>query len=262
MTTAIDDLLVQSLLLRHPRVPGDVVPYEEEYDDEAPTADAPGDPCAARSLDALCEAALLHCTPDGLADFVTDQLPEPPVAWTLGCALHLAGLQSGARFWWQYAAGAGDRAAAYSLHLHHLAQGDPHAAALWRAQASAEDDLIGTDTDTATVLRVLSRLTEQAAPRPHTPAATAVMDFVRTAVAIGYDRHPGFEIPLPGPDFAVHLEIIAAATSAPRRRPPTRRRPLPNRPARTRPAPEPTLERLTVEVTSEDGTRLRYHLVQ
>ncbi|WP_416969494.1 hypothetical protein [Streptomyces sp. 4F14] len=290
MTTAIDDLLVQSLLLRDPRVPSDVVPYEEEYDDEATPAPAPADPAAARSLDTLCEAALLHCTPDRLADFVTDQLPEPPVAWTLGCALHLAGLESGARFWWQYAAGAGDCAAAYSLHLHHLADGDPHAAALWRAQACADGDLLTADTDTVTVLRILSRLTEQAAPRAHTPAAIAVMEFVRTAVAIGYDRHPGFEIPLPGPDFAVHLEIIAAATSAPRRRPAARRRPLPNRPtARTRPALESTLERLMVEVTSEDGasaftafkevvagcwpgrfrlktddsgTRLRYYLVQ
>ncbi|MET8976835.1 hypothetical protein ABZX85_14570 [Streptomyces sp. NPDC004539] len=255
MTTALDDLLVQSLLLRAPRVPSDVVPYEEEYDAEVRAAESPGDRRAARALDTLCEAALLHCTLDRLTDFVTDQLPEPPVAWTLGCALHLAGLESGARFWWQYAAGAGDPAAAHSLHLHHLAHGDPHAAAFWRAQACDDEggDLPAADTDTATVLRVLSSLTEQAPPRPHTPVAVAVIDFVRRAVAIGYDRHPGFEIPLPGPDFAVHLEIIAAATSAPRR-PVNRRRPLPNRPtAGTRPTAHPTLERLVVEVTSEDG---------
>ncbi|QNP68737.1 hypothetical protein IAG44_04195 [Streptomyces roseirectus] len=255
MTTAIDDLLHQSLLLRDPRVPSDVVPYDE-YDDDVSATAAPGDPGALRGLTALSEAALLHCTPGHLADFVTDQLPEPRVAWTLGCALHLAGLESGARFWWQYAAGAGDPAAAYSLHLHHLAHGDPHAAAFWRAQTcddDGDDGLLTADTDTATVLRVLSRLTEQAPPRAHTPAATAVIDFVGTAVAIGYDRHPGVEIPLPGPDFAQHLEIIAAATSAPRR-PATRLRPLPNRPtAETRPAAETTLERLMVEATSEDG---------
>jgi len=253
VTTALDDLLVQSLLLRAPHVPSDVVPYEE-YDDEVPAAEPSGDRGAARSLGALCEAALLHCTPDRLADFVTDQLPGPPVAWTLGCALHLAGLESGARFWWQYAAGAGDPAAAYSLHLHHLADGDPHAAAFWLAQVCADDgEVPDADTDTATVLRVLSRLTEQSAPRPHTPVAVAVIDFVQRAVAIGYDLHPGFEIPLPGPDFAVHLEIIAAATAAPCR-PAPRRRPLPNRPtAATRPAADSTLERLVVEVTSEDG---------
>ncbi|MFK0284154.1 hypothetical protein ACIQVL_27350 [Streptomyces sp. NPDC090499] len=284
----IDDLLAQSLLLPDPHVPADVVPYDDMAhpaftDDGRLLWDGDGpdlaDDGAAQRLAALCEAVVAHCTPDQLADFLTDQLPEPRAAWILGCALQLAGADDGARFWWQYAAGAGDQPPSYCLYLQHLARGDTHAAALWQAQAGTHapdgDDpahpdgapayrLVTADTSLATVLRVLSRLT-RATPRRPTPAAAAVIDFVATAVAIGYDLHPDLEIPVPGPHFAEHLEIIAAATA----RPPatgstapagTARgpRPEPGTSLPNRPAPGTTAEkvqepeRLLVEVTAAD----------
>jgi len=286
----IDDLLAQSLLLTDPQVPSDVVPYDDVAhpgftDDGLLLWDGDGpdlaDDGAARSLAALCEAVVAHCTPDQLADFLTDQLPQPRAAWILGCALQLAGAHDGARFWWQYAAGAGDEPPSYCLYLQHLARGDTHAAALWQAQAGAHtpdgdeaacaDDapayrMVTADTSLPTVLRILSRLT-QASPRRHTPTTTAVIDFVATAVAIGYDLHPDLEIPVPGPNFAEHLEIIVAATSLTASRsasrsasrpaavePPDPGTALPNRPAlestAERTPEEP--ERLLVEVTAAD----------
>lgn len=290
--TAIDDLLTQSLLLTDPDVPSDVVPYEDTAypaltPDGAPLWDSLGrdlaDDGAAQSLHALCEAAVLNCTAGQLADFLTDQVPQPRAAWILGCALQLADDDDGARFWWQYAAGADDTAASYSLYLHHLARGDTHAAAFWHTQACADLDegvldapladapayqLMTTDTSIPTVLRILSRLAQHL-PRKYTETATAVIDFVSTAVAVGYDRNPGYELPLPGPDFAQHLEFIVAATSATRRlahtaTPPTgdlpNRRPAEaadNREVIQERVPEP--ERLLVEVaTTTDESVSRF----
>lgn len=256
--TVIDHLLARALLLKDPQVPADTVSYE----DTAYPAFTPDgtllrdghdrtlrDDTAARNLHAICEVALTHSTPSQLADFITEQLPAPRAAWILGCVLQLAEAEDGARFWWQYAAGAGDAAAAYCLYLHHLKLGDSHAAALWREQTSldtqphtdtitpAGDDAPDythsvVDTSIPTVLRILTNLTPAADRRP-TEAAAAVMDYVAAAVAVGYARNPGYEIPLPGPRFAEHIEIIlgvtstAARSSRPRKQSATT---LPNRP--------------------------------
>ncbi|MEU0030867.1 hypothetical protein [Streptomyces sp. NPDC006335] len=228
--STIDDLLAQSLLLPRSRVPADVVPYDDGADDDLLLWDSygydTGDDSAAQSLAALCEAVVTHCFADQLADFLTDQVPQPRTARILGCVLYLAGIDTGARFWWQYAAGAEDAPASYCLYLQHLAQGDPHAAALWQAQAGAyapQDDadtaghvpaldVMTPDTSLTTVLRVLSHLTLTAPPR-HTPAARAVIEFVASAVVGGYTRHPDLEIPLPGQYFAEQLEVVIAAVS-------------------------------------------------
>ncbi|CCK26949.1 hypothetical protein BN159_2570 [Streptomyces davaonensis JCM 4913] len=230
--STIDDLLAQSLLLREPHVPADVVPHDEPLDDDLllwqHRGDDTVDDSAARSLDALCETVVSHCTPAQLADFLTDQIPQPHTARILGCALHLAGVDIGARFWWQYAAGAEDTPASYCLYLQHLAHGETHAAALWHAQTglyAADQDCPDTedyapalqsmsaDSSLATVLRVLAQLTSTMPTRRHTPAARAVIEFVASAVAGGYSRHPDLEIPLPGTYFAEQLEIVVAATT-------------------------------------------------
>ncbi|MFI1722558.1 hypothetical protein [Streptomyces sp. NPDC020489] len=245
--STIDDLLAQSLLLREPHVPADVVPHDEALDDDLllwqHRADDTTDNSAAHSLNALCETVVSHCTPDQLADFLTDQVPQPRTARILGCALHLAGVDIGARFWWQYAAGAEDAPASYCLYLQHLAHGETHAAALWHAQtdvpapaegnpgaeecvpargdtdADAEEyapalQSMSADSSLATVLRVLAQLTRTMPTRRHTPAARAVIEFVATAVAGGYARHPDLEIPLPGTYFAERLEIVVAASTS------------------------------------------------
>lgn len=50
--------------------------------------------------------------------------------------------------------------------------------------------------------------------RRHTPTAQAVIEFVAAAVALGYDRHPDLEIPVPGPYFAEQLETVIAAAAS------------------------------------------------
>jgi hypothetical protein len=73
-----------------------------------------------------------------LQDFVTEQLPEPSGARVLGCILQLTDAEDGARFWWQYAAGAGDDAASYCLYLHHLSLGETELAS-WRSKQTGID---------------------------------------------------------------------------------------------------------------------------
>ncbi|MFE9926459.1 hypothetical protein ACFYQA_34350 [Streptomyces sp. NPDC005774] len=170
---------------------------------------------------------MAHSLPRQIAEFITEQVPGPQWAWILGCLLQLAEADDGAQYWWQYAAGAGAGAgvgaAAYCLYLHHRALGDRHAAAFWHDQSTipghndqdADEDTAGSSVPV--LLRVLEHLTPVG--RPHTEATLAVMDYVAAAVAVGYAHHPEVEIPLPGPYFAEHLEIILATTSpAPRAR--------------------------------------------
>lgn len=55
-------------------------------------------------------------------------------AHVFACMLYLAGHTESACFWWQFAAGAGNRNATYCLYLQHLEQGDVKEAEQWRAQ--------------------------------------------------------------------------------------------------------------------------------
>ena len=61
-------------------------------------------------------------------------------ALVFACMLYLAGHPESALFWWQLAAGAGHRAAAYCLHLHHLEVGELKEADHWLDQLQQEDD--------------------------------------------------------------------------------------------------------------------------
>ena len=163
----------------------------------------------------------------GVLEFLTDQLPEPPGAWLLGCALHLAGVEDGARFWWQYAAGAGNTPAAYCLSLHHHARNEAHAAAFWYdrtgLEAAADSDAFTVagicpplhhfrfDASVPTVLRILSHLTAPG-QRRRTHRADAITNYVAQAVTCGQRRHPGVEIPVPEARFADRVGFILAAT--------------------------------------------------
>ncbi|MCZ4121860.1 hypothetical protein [Streptomyces sp. H39-S7] len=235
--TSIDQLLARALLMREPGVPRDVVTYEDghasggaqdvlswpstsPFDGNHPGRDA------AYDLRTLCETVVTRTAATSLSDFVTEQLPDPRGARVLGCILHLADSEDGARFWWQYAAGAGDDVASYCLYLHHLALGETHAAAWWGEQTRIDTqpapetvnlpgyadpaDNLDLDSSTPTVLRVLGRLLSPA-DRSRTEVVTAVMEYVPSAVAAGYVDNPDFEIPLPGPHFADHIAIILAA---------------------------------------------------
>ncbi|WP_327686260.1 hypothetical protein [Streptomyces sp. NBC_00467] len=169
----------------------------------------------------------------------------------LACVLQLADTDDGARFWWQYAAGAGQPAAAYCLYLHHLALGERDTANWWHQQtddvhtpaAPSENDTPQlsepaaswhpagrqvTAASTTTMLRVLRHLAKSTT-RPYSAAVTQLMAYIPTAVATGYLRQPESELPMPGPDFADRIStLLNTTTNQPRT--PTR---LPARPQRT-----------------------------
>ncbi|EST31658.1 hypothetical protein [Streptomyces niveus] len=55
-------------------------------------------------------------------------------AQVFACMLYLADHPESAQFWWQFAAGAGNRAAAYCLYLRHLSLGETREATHWLHQ--------------------------------------------------------------------------------------------------------------------------------
>ncbi|MET9424666.1 IclR family transcriptional regulator C-terminal domain-containing protein [Streptomyces sp. NPDC006540] len=77
---------------------------------------------------------LMVCSPDATSR-LSRLVDEGPVDWhgalVFACLLYLAGHHEGARFWWQFAAGADSEAAAYCLFLDHARQGEYHDAELW-----------------------------------------------------------------------------------------------------------------------------------
>ncbi|MFI8194817.1 DUF6207 family protein [Streptomyces sp. NPDC085946] len=222
--TAIDDLLARAALLKNPRIPGDTVPYLRTCSDlPLPPAgnaavlagDVLADNTAAHHLRSLCEVAVTHTSAPQITDFITEQLPTPEGAWILGCLLHLAGVEEGARYWWQYAAGAGDRGASYCLSLHHRARGDDHAADFWLDQAGDDTDTDeACETSTATVLRIVAQMTASS-DRTYSDTTLAIMSYTTAAVTDGYRRHPDIEIPAPGPYFAEILQVILATITDP-----------------------------------------------
>ncbi|WP_331742823.1 hypothetical protein OG239_42495 (plasmid) [Streptomyces sp. NBC_00868] len=231
----IDEFLARALLREEPSLHRDVVPRQEEDasllpQDSGPLP-APGrqhsSHTAADDLQTLCETVVAQTAAYDLKDFLTEKLPAPPGARVLGCILQLADAEDGARFWWQYAAGAGDDVASYCLYLHHLALGEIDAAAWWRQQTQVDTHpapettplssdrgrIRNLDSSTPTVLRVLGRLLHRV-DRPRTELVDAMLGYVPTAIAIGYIDNPDFEIPLPRQDFADHITVILAISAA------------------------------------------------
>ncbi|RSO12543.1 hypothetical protein DMH15_40350, partial [Streptomyces sp. WAC 06725] len=102
-----------------------------------------GDPCEQRHMhdaaqDLLRLCALVVGEPEALHQmsvFIGGRLLEPDGARVLACVLQLAGREDSARFWWQYAAGAGDTSSAYCLYLHHLSLAEVGEAHWWHAHA-------------------------------------------------------------------------------------------------------------------------------
>jgi hypothetical protein len=223
--TAIDDLLARAALQKNPRIPADAIPYVDTYSSPLPfpptgggvlADDVLADDTAATHLRTLCEVAATHATAPQITDFITEQLPSPQGARVLGCLLYLAGTEDGARYWWQYAAGAGDRGASYCLALYHQAHGDDHAATLWLDQTDNHTTDIPEESQASTVavLRIVAQMTADS-ERIYSDATLAVMTYATAAVTAGYRQHPDIEIPAPGPYFAETLQIILAAITNP-----------------------------------------------
>ncbi|MER6342572.1 hypothetical protein ABT258_37590 [Streptomyces tendae] len=186
---------------------------------------------AAQDLRALCETLVLHTPPATVTRFVTDQVPEPRSALVLACILQLTDTDEGARFWWQYAAGAGLAAAAYCLYLHHLALGERHTAEWWHRQTDdvqpppeprACDDSNSwnpadhriTSASTTQLMRILRHLAKQTV-RSRPASISKLMAYIPAAVTAGYLREPDTEIPLPGDEFARRINYLLAATDRP-----------------------------------------------
>ncbi|MFF8234716.1 hypothetical protein [Streptomyces caelestis] len=224
--TGIEELLSRALLVRERSMPRDIVPPRTSApapEDPAQAAqNAPGGSrhAAAEDLRALCEALVRHTPPHTMARFVTHQVPEPRAALVLACVLQLTDTNEGARFWWQYAAGAGQAAAAYCLYLHHLALGERDTADFWHRQTDdvqpppqrPDFDDAGTwhpadhritSTSTTHFMRILRHLAKQTV-RSRPAGVSKLMAYMPTAVTAGYLREPDTELPLPGWEFA-HL---------------------------------------------------------
>uniref|UniRef100_A0AAU2W177 Uncharacterized protein n=1 Tax=Streptomyces sp. NBC_00008 TaxID=2903610 RepID=A0AAU2W177_9ACTN len=225
-----------------------------------PVPEEPTEHEAAQNLQTLCETVVTRNTALSTLDtFLTPQLPEPPGARVLGCILQLAESEENARFWWQYAAGAGDPAASYCLYLHHLALGEHGEARWWYEQTEqiqsappstddftdavpdvTADDVPGivsdalnavTTTDASllpTALRILGALKSDPVPVP--AMVGAVLDYVPAAVGHIDD----FELPLPAPGFTDHIRSLTAGSAPAPGRPSVRNR-LQPRPKSARP---------------------------
>ncbi|MFD6812534.1 hypothetical protein ACFWEN_43585, partial [Streptomyces anthocyanicus] len=98
--TDLDNLLARTLLVFERTVPRDTVPAP---DPNTPRPVAPriltdqNTASAAEDLRALCEALVTHTPAEAVADFLTDQIPEPRSAMVLACILQLTDTEDGAR---------------------------------------------------------------------------------------------------------------------------------------------------------------------
>ncbi|MFH9298890.1 hypothetical protein [Streptomyces sp. NPDC017520] len=224
--TTLDAVLSRARLASNRTVPRDTVPTRDtNRRGEITPRQTAGS--AADDLRALCETVVRHTPATAVGEFVTDQIPAPRAALVLACVLQLSDTDDGARFWWQYAAGAGQPAAAYCLYLHHLALGETHVASWWHTQTDeagtckpvprapaarteircADDPGLpallrdGEGVSTTTLLRVLRQLARHVT-RQRSSVVLELMAYMPVAVASGYLREPDSEIPLPGPNFA------------------------------------------------------------
>jgi len=164
---------------------------------------------AADDLQTLCETVITHT--GALADlriFLARALPEPSGARVLGCMLQLSEREESARFWWQYAAGAGDPAASYCLYLHHRALGEHGAADWWHTQHAQTDAEAGPEVEITTTLRILRALKPDDSPVPE--PVNAVLHYVPAAVAYVDDD---LDLPLPDPDFTDRVRALTALTA-------------------------------------------------
>ncbi|MDX3067448.1 hypothetical protein PV518_35660 [Streptomyces sp. ND04-05B] len=165
--TAIDELLADARIATGPRDGFDVGAALRRLAADAAAATAKPHPDTVRAaqagqrLSVVCRWILNR--PDA-ADHV-DRLAQEPETLTddrhldvdgalvFACLLHLTDHRESAQFWWQLAAGAGHRAAAYCLHLHHLALGETREAQHWLHEVT--DDVLDSEAPDSTFLATL-----------------------------------------------------------------------------------------------------------
>ncbi|MEU3188676.1 hypothetical protein ABZ707_31435 [Streptomyces sp. NPDC006923] len=103
-------------------------------------------------------------------------------AAVFACLLYLTGHPESAQFWWQLAAGAGHRAAAYCLHLHHLALGETREAQHWRHEVThTAVDVDALDDDFLASLEAVAGYVRKNGSEASAPTATLEMEVDRLA---------------------------------------------------------------------------------
>ncbi|WP_330173136.1 hypothetical protein OG875_05695 [Streptomyces sp. NBC_01498] len=103
---------------------------------DAPREDPAAHEQADRDLDLA--VALIVDTPQAasaLGRLVDEERPDPEGAVVFAALLHLTGDHDAAQFWWQFAAGGGNRTAAFCLYLAHQRRAEFSDATYWRDQA-------------------------------------------------------------------------------------------------------------------------------
>ncbi|MEU5242598.1 hypothetical protein AB0G81_00455 [Streptomyces asoensis] len=165
--TAIDELLADARIPTAPRDGFDVGAALRRLAADAAAATATPHPDTVRAaqagqrLSVVCRWILNK--PDA-ADHVDRLAQEPEMltddrhldvdgALVFACLLHLTDHRESAQFWWQLAAGAGHRAAAYCLHLHHLSLGETREARHWLHEVTG--DVLDSDAPDSTFLATL-----------------------------------------------------------------------------------------------------------
>lgn len=91
---------------------------------------------ARHELDLTC--TLVLNAPQAAAGLsrLVETLNDPDGALVFACLLHLTAREDGARFWWKFAAGAGNPTAAFCLYLDHRRHAEYRDAEYWRRQSS------------------------------------------------------------------------------------------------------------------------------
>ncbi|MGW7517819.1 hypothetical protein ACWGJ2_19750 [Streptomyces sp. NPDC054796] len=258
MTTDIDRLLAAARLRpTAPYSPADIEAAEERISARVAArrsgaAPAPGRPrtvtvppvCrdrvnpVARNLRALCETVLTRPGAlESLAAICGTSLPGPEGARALGAILHLAACEDSARFWWQYAAGAGDTISSYCLYLHHRSHGEDGQADWWLGHTHLTPATIPSETSTelelATALRILASL-RRCQDKPLSQTVLALIEYVPAVVGFVDED---LELPLPDTDLAELVVAISTHGASPQPRAAPSPGPLP---ARTGSAVPPT----------------------
>lgn len=257
MTDPLDELLGKARLApTAPYTSSDIdAAHQRLIDRVAARAAAPAVPRKAavgrrsgrQELHTLCTLVVSEPNAvDDLVAFVSDCMPGTVGGRVLGSILYLRGRPESARFWWQYAAGDGDRAALYCLYLHHHAIGETGEAALWLEQFQARCPPGGERSRLPALRYPMQRLDAhsrqlfarmRAVDNRPVPVFQAlrilrslrvkwslpdgldtVMDYV--AAAVGW-KDPDLDLPLPDWDFVTRVKSLTdrgAATASSRHR--------------------------------------------
>ncbi len=139
---------------------------------------------------------------------LTEDQMDVDGALVFACLLYLTGHPESAQFWWQLAAGAGSRAAAYCLHLHHLCLGESKRARHWYYQLThAMADTTPPDAAFIEGLEIFARYVRTNGSRALAPTERLGNEVDRLAA-----RTPGSSVIVARPDrqLVARLQEFAA----------------------------------------------------